>query len=74
MADKPFNIDLQNKKIEGLGIWLGNKRVADLTFSTQLLKIKAKLKFWKPVKLSLIGNQSFEHIYLFKIMVSHRIL
>ena len=44
-ADKPFNIDWQNEKIEGLGIWLGNKGVEDLTFSTQLLKIKAKLKF-----------------------------
>ena len=50
-ADKPFNIDWQNEKIEGLGIFLGNKGVEDLTFSTQLLKIKAKLKFWKPVKL-----------------------
>ena len=28
----------------------------DLTFSTQSLKIKAKLKFWKPVKLNLIGK------------------
>ena len=53
-ANKPFNIDWQNEKIEGLGIWLGNKGVEDLTFGTQLLKIKAKLKFWKPVKLSLM--------------------
>ena len=58
-ADKPFNIDWQNEKIEGLGIWLGNKGVADLTFSTQLLKIKAKLEFWKPVKLGLIGKLKF---------------
>ena len=33
-----------------------NNGVEDLTFSTQLLKIKAKLKFWKPVKLTLIGK------------------
>ena len=36
-ADKPFNIDWQDEKIEGLGIWLGNKEVKDLTFSTQSL-------------------------------------
>ena len=32
-ADKPFNIDWQNEKIEGLRIWLGNKGVEDLTLS-----------------------------------------
>ena len=63
--DKPFNIDWQNEKIEGLGIWLGNKGVDDLTFSTQLLKIKAKLKFWKPVKLSLIGKIKVLNIYIY---------
>ena len=31
-ADKPFNTDWQSEKIEGLGTWLGNKGVADLTF------------------------------------------
>ena len=36
----------------------------DLTFSTQLLKIKAKLKFWKPVKLSLIGKIKVFNIYI----------
>ena len=63
-ADKPFNIDRHNERIEGLGIWLGNKRVEDLTFGTQLLKIKAKPKFWKPVKLSLIGKIEVLNIYI----------
>ena len=64
-AEKPFNIDWQNKKIEGLGIWLGNKEVKYLTFSTQSLKIKAKLKFWKPVKLSLILKIKVLNIYIY---------
>ena len=53
------------KKIEGLVIWLGNKGVEGLTFSTQLLKIKAKLKFWKPVKLSLIRKLEVLNIYIY---------
>ena len=64
-ADKPFNIDWQNEKIGGLRIWLRNKGAEDLTFSTQLLKVKAKLKFWKPVKLSLIGKIKVLNIYIY---------
>ena len=37
----------------------------DLTFSAQLLKIKAKLKFWKPAKLSLIGKIKALNIYIY---------
>ena len=36
----------------------------DLTFSTQLLKIKAKLKFWKPVTLCLIRKIKVLNIYI----------
>ena len=37
----------------------------DLTFSTQLLKMKAKLKLKKPVKLSPIGKIKFLNIYIY---------
>ena len=37
----------------------------DLAFSTQLLNIKAKLKFWKPVKLSLIGKIKVLNIHIY---------
>ena len=37
----------------------------DLTFSIQLLKIKANLKFWKPVKLSLVGKIKVLNMYIY---------
>ena len=57
--------------MEGLGIWLGNKGVEDFTFSAQLLKIKAELKFWKPVKISLTGKIKVLNIYIYSGLWYH---
>ena len=70
-ADRPLTLigKMKKLKVEGYGLEIREWRI--LRFSTQVLKIKAKLKFWKPVKLSLKGKIKVLNIYIYSRLWYH---
>ena len=60
--DKPFDCKWTNDKAFALGLWIGNKDTAEIVFAEQLATIKSKGSYWKPRKLSLIGQVRVENI------------
>ena len=54
--DKPFDCKWTNDNVFALGLWIGNKDTAEIVYTEQLATVKSKGSYWKPRKLSLIGQ------------------